>query len=140
MKQYENLEHTADLKIKSYGKTKEEVFINMAKGMFANISEPKNLIKKKSVKREIELKANDLASLLVDFLNQLIYLSDVYNEIYFDYDISIWHVTNNHWQLEDTVKGYKSKGFKLEIKAATYNDLKLEEQGGNWVAEVVFDI
>ena len=81
MKIYENLEHTADLKIRAFGKTKEEVFSNMALGMFENITEPNLILKDKAAQVE------------------------------------------------------------LKVKAATYNDLKLEEdQEGNWVAEVVFDI
>ena len=33
MKPYEILEHPADLKIRAFGKTKEELFLNMLKGM-----------------------------------------------------------------------------------------------------------
>ena len=34
MKEFEILEHTADIGIAAYGKTKSEVFINTARGMF----------------------------------------------------------------------------------------------------------
>jgi SHS2 domain-containing protein len=45
------------------------------------------------------------------------------------------------WWLKANVYGYGVKGFKTEIKAVTYNELKLkEDEDGNWVAEVVFDI
>ena len=33
MKNYEILEHKADLKIRAFGKTKEELFLNMLLGM-----------------------------------------------------------------------------------------------------------
>ena len=29
---------------------------------------------------------------------------------------------------------------RLLLKAATYHDLKVEQAGGNWTAEVIFDI
>ena len=140
MKKYENLEHTADLKIRAFGKTKEEVFANLALGMFENISEPKAILKDQPIEIEIKVKANELLELLVDFLNQLVYLSDVNNVVYNNFDLVIFS-KDDHWIVEGVAKGYKVNSFKLEIKAATYNELKLEEdQAGNWVAEVVFDI
>lgn len=135
MKKYENLEHTADLKIRAFGKTKEEVFSNMAAGMFANICDQKDMLKSQAVTREIKVKANDLAGLLVDFLSELITLSDINNEIYQDYELRI-----QDYELIGKIKGCKIMRLKTEIKAVTYNELKIEEKGGKWIAEVVFDI
>lgn len=135
MPKYQNLEHTADLKIRSFGKTKEQVFVNMAIGMFANIGDEKKFLKDKPVSREIKIKANDLQSLLVDFLSELISLSDINNEIYTDYDLKI-----KENKLIAQVNGCKINGLKLEIKAVTYNDLKIKEGNNGWQAEVVFDI
>jgi SHS2 domain-containing protein len=141
MKQYENLEHTADLKIRSFGKTKEEVFLNMAKGMFANICDEAEKLKDQPVEIELKVQATDLPSLLVDFLNQLVYLCDVNNEVYADYDLAIMEKTTHQWVLEGVARGFKITGLELEIKAVTYNELKIEEdEKGNWLAEVVFDI
>ena len=43
--------------------------------------------------------------------------------------------------LKSTVKGVKITGFDVvEIKAVTYNDLKVEYNDGLWTAEIVFDI
>ena len=148
MKQYENLEHTADLKIRAFGQTKEDVFANAAKGMFANILDEENLLYDQPVELEIKVESPDLMSLLVDYLSQLLYLSDTNNEIYFDFDLAIWQRPSDSigrpgkWILEGVAKGYKISGLKTEIKAVTYNDLKIEEneEDGAWLAEVVFDI
>jgi len=140
MEKYENLEHTADLKIRAYGQTLEEVFSNMALGMFENIIEPEAILNDQPVEIEIKVKNNELLELLVDFLNQLIYLSDINNVIYNQYDLVIFE-KDKYWIAEGVARGYEIKGFSKEIKAATYNELKLEEdQAGNWVAEVVFDV
>ena len=135
MKKYEALEHTADLKIRAFGKNKEEVFANMAIGMFVSISDKKNILKDQVVERKIKIKAMDLQALLIDFLSELVTLSDINNEIYLNYKLQI---SNN--KLSGIIKGYKIKGLKLEIKAVTYNDLKIEKKDGEWLAEVVFDI
>jgi len=139
--QYENLEHMADLKIRSFGKTKEEVFVNMAKGMYDNICNEAEKLKDQAVEVELRAKDIDLPSLLVDFLNQLVYLTDVNNEVYEDYDLAIIEKSNKEWLLEGVAKGFKISSLELEIKAVTYNELKIEEdEKGNWLAEVVFDI
>lgn len=134
-KKYINLEHTADLKIRAFGSTKEELFSNMALGMFENICDKKAILKDQPVKREIKVQAGDLPGLLVEFLNELVTLSDINNEVYLNYELKIMN-----YELGGVVFGFKVKGLKMEIKAVTYNDLKIEEKEGNWVAEVVFDI
>ena len=139
-KKYENLEHLADLKIRAYGKNKEEVFANMALGMFANIVDQEKLITNEPVREEIKVMSNDLEALLVDFLNRLVYLGDVNDEAYNFFDLAIFE-KDKKWILEGVAKGFKVGGLKTEIKAVTYNELKLGEgQDGNWIAEVVFDI
>jgi len=133
--EYQNLEHTADLKIRSHGQTLEQVFTNMAQGMYANIIAEKDILKNQAVNRKLKVKAGDLQSLLVDFLNELVSLSDINNEIYTKYNL---HIKDN--ELIGEIKGYKIKRLKLEIKAVTYNELKIEQKENQWIAEVVFDI
>jgi len=140
MKKFEYLEHTADLKIRAFGQTKEECFANIAKGMFEAITEPGAIDENDEVSREVEADALDLPALLVDFLSKLLSLSDIGNEIYNRFEVSLMQTNNETWWLKANVYGYGVKGFKTEIKAVTYNELKLEEEDGNWVAEVVFDI
>ena len=140
MQQYEFLEHTADLKIRAFGESSEEVFSNMAKGMFAAITDKELIIKDETVIQDFEMNSIDLPSLLVDYLNQLISLGDTNNEIYDNFELGIMQVGNENWSLKCRAIGYKVSGLKLEIKAVTYNELKIEEQKGQWVAEVVFDI
>jgi SHS2 domain-containing protein len=135
MKKYQNLEHTADLKIRAFGKTKEDVFSNMAVGMFENICDKKAILKDQPVKREIKVKANDLPGLLVEFLNELVTLGDINDEVYLKYE-----VRSIKDEIKGRVYGYKVKGLKMEVKAVTYNELKIKEINGKWVAEVVFDI
>lgn len=138
MKPFENLEHTADLKIRAWGKTKEELFANMARGMFYNLvgSETTANSQQQKVEEKFKVESTDLGALLVDFLNQLNYLADLHNAIFNDFKIKI----ENDRNLEAEVSGYKTEKFALEIKAVTYHELKIEESDEEWVAEVLFDI
>ena len=46
MKEFEILEHTADIGIMVYGKNKREIFINAARGMFEIIAGGSKTLKK----------------------------------------------------------------------------------------------
>jgi len=134
MKKFEILPHTADLKIRVFGKTKEELFLNALLGMEESLK-PKVL--EKVVEREIEVKSIDLPALLVDFLNEVLYLNQVNREVYSDLKIS------KFWdnKLEGKVSGKKVERFGEDIKAVTYHNLKVQQKkDGTWEATVLFDV
>ncbi len=134
MKKFENLEHIADLAIRAYGKELSELFINSAYAMFSNMVDLNKITPE--IKREIRLKASNIQDLLIDFLNELLYLYDANQEIYSQFNIK----KLNEKEIEAEVKGMKTSDIKLEIKAATYHDLKIEEKKGIWQAQIIFDI
>ena len=131
---YEFLSHTADLKIRAYGKDWSELFSNMLCGMFESIGP--EIVEKKEIKREIKISSSDLESLLVDFLSEALYLSDIYNEAYF----SSCFKEISEKKLSGEICGYKIRSLKEEIKAVTWHELKIKKINSLWQAEVVFDI
>ena len=135
MKGYQILEHTADLKIKAFGKTKKELFLNMLKGMASALrAKTKN---KKQKTKKIKIKSLNLETLLVDFLNEVLYLSQVNREIY--NNIEFKKFADN--QMEGNLIGYKVKRFGEDIKAATYHNLKISRKKDKiWETTVLFDI
>lgn len=146
MKDFELIPHTADLQIKVYGKTKKELFKNALIGMFQSIH-PKNseckyentriICSQLAIEHTIELDAPDQELLLVDFLSEALYLSDVNNEAYLDAEISELTET----RIKAKIKGIKITGFEVvEIKAVTFHGLKIENIDGIWQTDVVFDI
>ena len=90
-----------------------------------------------SVSHDIDVVANDYESLLVDFLSEALYLSDVYNEAYLDSQINL--LTDQ--SIRATLQGVPVTGFEVvEIKAVTYHDLSLQQVDGVWQTDIVFDI
>ena len=130
---FEILEHKADLKIRAFGKTKEELFLNMIKGMTES-QKPEILPEK--VKREIKIKSFDLEALLVDFLSEVLYLIQVNKEIYNDIKFTKFSDT----EIEGELFGQKVKRFGEDIKAVTYHSLEVYQKNGTWQAIVLFDI
>ena len=141
MKEFEIIEHTADIGIAAYGKTKREVFINAARGMFEIIAgETKNL--KENFYGKIKLEADNLEGLLFAWLNELLYISETKLVILNKFEIK--DLSNNTIGAE--VKGTKINRLnckiKKEIKAVTYYrlEIKKDEKIGLWRAQVIFDI
>lgn len=144
-KDFEQLDHTADIKLRVYGNTIQELFCNALIGMFQSIEPTSSLCHRENdrlvcdklpVHHAVEVTAGDRELLLVDFLSHALYLSDVHNEAYFNVEFD--ELTNTH--VRATVHGVAIDGFNVEIKAVTYNDLMIKEIDGQWVAEIVFDI
>lgn len=146
-KKFQLLEHTADIKLRIFGKTKESLFRHALFGMFCAI-EPippvpeewfvqDNICELFSIRHHFEIESIDEESLLVDFLSHAWYLSDVYNEAYFDAQLSALTRTS----VSATIYGMKIQRFeRSEIKAVTYHDLVIKKVDDQWQADIVFDI
>jgi SHS2 domain-containing protein len=131
---FEELEHTADLALKVHGHSLEEIFDNAARGMFSLMADLDDLAP--SVSREVHLEAPDRESLLVDWLNELLYLHEVEEEIYSRFEIETLSSTT----LSATVWGAKMEASKLTVKAATFHDLEIRETEDGYLTTIVFDV
>ena len=132
---FEILEHTADFKIRVKGKTLAELFNNAAFALAVNQKGDENFNGEK-VRKEIKLEASDANTLLVDFLNEILYLSDTEERIF--PEIEFKKITEKG--LEAVASGYKYDNLKIEIKAATYHGLEIKKENSEFIAEIIFDI
>ena len=137
MKNYELIEHTADVGIRVKASDLKELFTKTALSMFDIIAEPKKEIGIPK-KIEIKLKADNLDELFVTWLNELLSLSATKELIFSDFQIK--KIDKKH--LDAITSGCDIKNYRIntEIKAATYHELKLEETKLGWQAEVIFDV
>jgi SHS2 domain-containing protein len=136
-KDFEILDHTADVGIIAYGADMKQAFANAGRALFSLITELDDV--EEVLHRDAELTATDEESLLVEWLNELIYQFDTEGLIFKRFDIT---------RLDNTrlkARGYgekvdKSKHrLKTGVKAATYHMLKVEKNDGFRV-QVLFDI
>lgn len=131
---FEEIEHTADLAMRAYGRDMKELFANAAQGMFALMAEPS--LEGPAREREVSLEATDSESLLVNWLNELIYLHEVEGETYSQFAIETLTPT----RLTAHVTGRPTKSKTKAIKAATFHDLKVVRTGTGYEATIVFDV
>ena len=135
MKPYEILEHKADLKIRAFGKTEEEFFSNMLLGMTE--SQKPEIKMEQKIKRGIKIKSLNLESLLVDFLSEVLYLTQINKEVYKEARFKKFTDT----KIEGELIGQKVERFGEDIKAATYHGLDIhQKEDGIWEGTVLFDI
>ena len=137
VKDFEIIDHTADVGIIAYGTDMSQAFANAAKGLFSLITELDDV--DEVVYRDTELTATDEESLLVEWLNELIFLFDVENIIFKRFDITQLNSTQlkarSYGEKVDTSK----HKLKMGVKAATYHMLKIS-QGDGCKVQVLFDI
>lgn len=138
---YQILDHTADKGVRAWGKTLEELFENASRGMCRLVVDPQGKHADLSLPLVVEVpEPDDLADLLVKWLRELIYLTDVQKVVFTD--VQVRRVT------QTTVEG-EAKGFLVEdnavldgapVKAVTYHRLRLEQTPEGWEAEFYVDV
>lgn len=149
MKKFEMIDHTADVGIRVYAKSLEELFENAAYGLREIILDFDSVKEKKYEKHKINLESKDLEDLFIKWLNELIYLVYTKKKLYVEYKVNKISETGVPTSLYKTnltavVEGvkYNSKKHRIkkEVKSATYHKLKISNDQEKWVAEIIFDI
>ena len=136
-KDFEIIDHTADVGVIAYGADINQAFANAARALFSLITELDSV--GEVVYRDIELTASDEESLLVEWLNELIYLFDTENIIFKRFDIiKLGNTRLKARSYGEKVDSSKHK-LKTGVKAATYHMLKVDKSDGCQV-QVLFDI
>ena len=134
MGKYEILDHPTDLKIRTFGRTKKELFLNMLAAMSES---QKAEAEKGEVKKSIKVNSIALPVLLADFLNEALYFRQTRSEVYFNFEFK--KLTDT--EIEGELIGKKAKRFGEDIKAATYHGLDVrQKKDGSWKAVVLLDV
>jgi SHS2 domain-containing protein len=136
-KDFEILEHTADVAIRAFGEDMAKAFVNAAKAMFSLITDPASI--REIQCREVNVKAPDREILLVEWLNELIYLFDTEQMLLVRFEILSLSDTNLFALCWGEKADLSRHEIKIGIKSATYHMLKIEHNR-DWQVQVLFDI
>jgi len=140
MKPFEFVDITsADVAFVAYGKDLNELFANAALAMFEVMVNTKQV--EKRIEEKISVDAYDLESLMFNWLNELLYVSDSKNLAFSEFDVK---VDDRNFILEAICKGEEISPEKHEtrtvVKAATYHQMKIWKENEIWKAQVILDI
>ena len=128
---FEFLEHTADIKFRAYGHNLNEVFANAGLAMFEAVTDTSTV--KQLIRKEFSLQANDLKSLLYDFLEELLILHESENLLFSKFTVKIKDNTLRAVAWGEQLRNHE---LKCLIKAVTYSEMVITDK----MAQVVLDI
>jgi len=127
MKSFEILAHTADVRIKAFGHTGEELFQNAVLGLNSILAkeEKKRFIPQNYEK--IKIQGPDINVLLVSFLNEILTRSQINKKIY----KKVKFLKFGEKELEAQIFGETVQNFDEDVKAVTYHDTKIQKNKRN---------
>ncbi len=138
MKDYEPIEHTADIGIRVFGKDLKELFENAAKGMSDIMAGLDSIEKRDTV--NIDISSDSKEELIVDFLNEFLYFFDTQGFLLASVDIN--QIDQRHLKARAFGEFFDENKHEVSeaIKAVTYHMLKVGKTGDEWEAQIIFDV
>jgi SHS2 domain-containing protein len=134
---FQFIDHTADVGIRVSAATLEEVF-ETAGLAFAELVTSTNSLEYR-VERRFTLLEDDIETLLVSWLQELLYLLDTEGLIFGRFQVKLQDSS-----LEAAAWGEvfnpEVHEMRTEIKAVTYHQLEVTQSDEGWQAQVIFDI
>jgi len=135
---FETIDHGADIGIVAYGASIKETFANAALGLFSLITDLGDV--EESLHRDLAVTAEDLESLLVGWLNELIYLFDVEYTLFKRFEVNDLTETRLRARCYGERAEPSRHKLKIGVKAATYHMLRIDKDDNGYKAQVIFDV
>jgi protein archease len=135
---HETFEHTADIGLRARAPDLNSLFAEAAKAFFSVIVENGEEVRAVD-EFSITVEADARDDLLYDWLAELLYLFDTEHVLLCEFDVTV-----RDGGLNATVRGEPIDSTRhrldMEVKAITYHELKVEQNGDEWLAEVIIDL
>lgn len=129
----------ADAAIEACAENLEILFAIIAEAVFGIIVDIAGV--ESEIEREIEVEADDLESLLFNWLAELIFYKDKYIEFYNQFEVQI---DSENCKLKSIVRGEKIDSdrheVKVDVKAVTYYKLSIEKLEDCYRGFIVVDL
>jgi SHS2 domain-containing protein len=135
---FEILEHTADTGFRARADSLEELFAQAAAALVSIALDPSGARGLEC--RELAVRGPDLEELLVNWLNEVLWLLDGCGFAPASFNVLEIHGGG----LRAAVSGEPRDGARhpprIVVKAATFHQLRLARDGNGWTAEVFLDV
>jgi SHS2 domain-containing protein len=135
---YETFDHTADLGLRVRSADLDTLFAEAAAALFSAIAGDVDSVQA-TVRREVQLPADDKEFLLFDWLKALLYWFDTEHLLFGKFEVKLTEagLTGTAWG--DPLDPERHQ-LEHEVKAITYHGLRVEQTSDGWLAEVIVDI
>jgi SHS2 domain-containing protein len=138
MKQWWTFEHTADMGLEARADTLRELFEALGEGL-AEVICPREQVAAGQTRR-LELAAEDLEALAVDFLSAV--LNVIQAQRFMVCGVSVAQASQGSVKAELSGEPFDPAGHEIlrEVKAITYHQLKIAPEGDHWTGRVILDV
>jgi SHS2 domain-containing protein len=140
---FEEIEHTADWALRVRGRTLADLFAAAARGMFSLLADLSRVAPQRRI--ELDLQSIDTETLLVDWLNELLYRAEEQSLVFTAFDVVGLEIpapasSTALARLRAVVHGGPAPELQKTIKAATFSGLAIRRDHTGYVSELVFDV
>jgi len=133
---YEEIPHTADVKIRARAETLELLFSDAFNALM-QVLYGKN--RSGSLQKRIEINAPDPEALLADFLSEVLFVCEVEGLVFSRADIAI-----NGGNLAATLYGEpfdrERHAEGTEVKGISYSGLSIQRDANGYMLDIIFDV
>jgi SHS2 domain-containing protein len=134
---FEEVAHTADWALRVWDTDMAGLFAEAARGMYALAgAQP---AQGPSVSRTFATETQDVESLLVAFLSELVYSAEQEHLKFEGFQVEIQE-NSAGWKLNVAMSGAPLISVNKIIKAVTYHNLQIQQTERGYIVEIVFDV
>jgi len=135
---FELLDHPADIGFRAFASSLPELFVSSARALVSIILDPTNITASEPISLSVE--AIDVESLLVSWLNEVLYLVDAKRAAIWNIDIRFFTDTSIRAVVYGEPRSSEKHPPRVVVKAVTYHQLRIRQNGSTWSCEVYVDV
>src|SRR5262249_30588034 len=135
---FEVLEHPADIGFRAFAATLPDLYASAALAMLSIADDPSAA--EPRGEHRISVESGDRDSLMVDWLNEVLYWLDCRQVAFRDFRIESFQDNRIEAVGIGEPRDPERHRARVIVKAVTYHQLKIEQRDGRWIAEVYVDI
>jgi SHS2 domain-containing protein len=138
MRRFRFLNHTGDLAVEIYGQSLKDLYENAGQALFAVLTDPSKV--EARVETAIALSYDNLETLLVDWLGELLYLHDAKELLFGRFEVE--SIENGCFEAKAWGESFQvgRHVIRTGVKAVTFHELEVKQERGRWRARVTLDL
>ncbi|HNX18124.1 MAG TPA: archease [Methanoregula sp.] len=134
---FEELPHTADVKIRASAPTLDALFGEASRALMEVMYGEDRI---GGTTRSVDLEAPDLESLLCDFLSEVLFISETEGLVFLNADVHVDNQTRLHAVLDGELFDSDRHNKGTEVKGISYSGLSIWKDAKGYMLDILFDV
>lgn len=133
---YEEIEHTADIRLRVRSPTLDTLFAETALAMMHIVY---GELGPGKVEKDLQLEAESTENLLLDFLSEILFISEVDDLVFSSAEVRIMGNSLHATLAGEPFDASRHRG-GTEIKGVSYSGLRIVKDNEEYVLDILFDV